>query len=214
MTSIDYIRPETRQHIKTMPLEDLIWFAINDPGAFAQRKKVDGTYEHLGSWGARAVLIALEAADYTLVPALPALGTGVATPPVHFLRIRGDRLWLDVVIECRAPVGAPCRQCCARSGCDWEDGPPHADPDGTEHGVKDGGRCFQAEWVNAEAPDDLHDPDVPNDPLYDGMPVDLTWNGDGYYWSSVGAQAVKRAATPHAPSIGLSPELRTRLFQP
>lgn len=40
---------------------DLIRLAINDPGAFTEREKINdiGGYESLGQWGARAVLIAL-----------------------------------------------------------------------------------------------------------------------------------------------------------
>jgi hypothetical protein len=64
LRGLGVFEPNHESYIPASRMEDLklIRLAINDPGAFTKRQKLSGSdeeYENLGTWGARAVIIAL-----------------------------------------------------------------------------------------------------------------------------------------------------------
>src|SRR6266542_2817926 len=91
-----------------------------------------------------------------------------------------DRLTTRVI--CHEAMGAQCRLICVKPGCDWEDGIPHKDEDGTEHPVGDGGGCSICHWMNEETDLIFEWHEDVDEPLTDGMPIVCTWDGDGYTW--------------------------------
>ncbi len=115
----------------------------------------------------------------------------------HVLRIEADRFGIELSVECREPDGAPCRLDCAEPAerCGREDMPPHSDYEG-EHATRDMGDCNYRLWLTEDPSllPELHDPAAGPEPISDGMPVDIRWDGDSYVWRAAKVEPAERAA--------------------
>lgn len=116
----------------------------------------------------------------------------------HILRVTADQDVVRLSVECHEPVGASCRRTCARPGCDWEIPYPHRDLDGTEHGLADQGECNAVLWMTEGDVPVIEYHDAPREePLYDGMPIVVDWQGGDLVWRAVPVSTVD-TGTPQA----------------
>jgi hypothetical protein len=97
----------------------------------------------------------------------------------HILRVKAGRYSVELDIECHEPVGAPCRLECAEPGCTSDEGLPHYDAEtDREHELtRDMGECNDVLWLTADRSmlAETHASDADDEPLFDGMAVDITW---------------------------------------
>lgn len=108
-------------------------------------------------------------------------------PSGHVLRVTVEWESVELKVECREPVGAACRHWCTKPGCDWEEGTPHVDGDGTKHPEGDTGQCLQQEWLTNVGVPDCHK--GAGEPISDGMLIAIEWDGSDYVWRGVKAEA-------------------------
>jgi len=95
----------------------------------------------------------------------------------HTMRVTLDRDMVRLVPVCHEPEGAVCRVTCATGVCEQYGYPEH------EHGLRPV-PCNAVEWLTAG---DLVAESCGSDsevPLYDGMPIEVSWEGVdvGYSW--------------------------------
>lgn len=112
--------------------------------------------------------------------------TDNATPSSgHTMRVtlEYDRITLTPI--CHEPEGAICRVTCAADDpCESFEYPDH------EHGLRPLKYCNAVEYLTGDYwPEELcGDKGVVS--LYDGMPIEVKWDGDSYTWSAVKAATV------------------------
>jgi putative hydrolase of HD superfamily len=167
---------------------ELMGYAADFPPLFALRREL--------------LDLVLAGPAYAAHPGTSEPGTAPAATGGHVLHyeIRSDYFTGEIV--CHEPDGAPCRLWCVDPTC------PN-DETGCDHPVGDQGRCLQVEWINnADDLTEVHAPGV-TEPIADGMPVQLTWDGDGYTWRGVGSPApeVSDPSRAHPQPLRLRPEL-------
>ena len=105
-----------------------------------------------------------------------------AVDEVHVLRVELRNERVRLTIECESPEGAMCRLECAEA-CGADEYPCFSeDEDGTQraHKLKDSGHCNAELFINEGDIEACNDMD--EEPLWDGMPVEVEWDGDGYVW--------------------------------
>lgn len=101
------------------------------------------------------------------------------TPPTsrHTMRVTLDREALRLVPVCHEQDGAVCRVICA-AGCESFSYPEH------EHKLEPVSYCNAVEFLSNSDVECCCDYAV-EVPLSDGMPIEVTWDGDGYSWFPV-----------------------------
>lgn len=102
----------------------------------------------------------------------------------HTLSVKLDRDTAVVSVDCHEPEGANCRKTCEFECPSWlED---HEQEYG--HKLVDYGRCLAVEWMQNDASTAecyLGEDEIP---IYDGMPVEVEWQGDFWGWLSLERQ--------------------------
>jgi hypothetical protein len=89
----------------------------------------------------------------------------------HTLHVFIDRDQLCAAIQCHEPEGASCRLNCP-NGCEsWP----------CEHELVTGS-CNAVEWFGAVSVEECYGA-TDRQPVYDGMPVVVGWDGDGWFWT-------------------------------
>lgn len=106
--------------------------------------------------------------------------TGALPISGHTMRVTLDRDTVCLTPVCHEPDGAKCRVTCAADNpCDDFDYPEH------ECGLKPVDYCNAVEYMNGDGwVDECYGPDD-EIPIYDGMPIEVEWDGTGYTWSAV-----------------------------
>lgn len=98
---------------------------------------------------------------------------GKRIKPKHVLRLKTCYIaGIELAIECQAQPHDECHTACIEEYCD--------------HrldicSVENMGYCNQVDWIdNVGVEESYRGPS--GLPLYDGMPVNLDWEGNGYVW--------------------------------
>lgn len=98
----------------------------------------------------------------------------------HTLSITAKSGWIEFAVVCHQPAGAGCRLACAVAGCTAETW-PHEGADGTDHPLADSGECQAVVWLDPADGDHVG----ADEPLHDGTPIEVKWDGDRYTWRGV-----------------------------
>lgn len=106
----------------------------------------------------------------------------------HTMRVMLEYDMVRLTPECHEPDGAECRVACAQNICESYTYPEH------EHGLRNMPYCNAVEDLTAhDAVDQRCGSDSPV-PLYDGMPITVSWEGDYYSWSPADRDTPEREA--------------------
>ena len=95
------------------------------------------------------------------------------------MRVTFDTDQVCLIPVCYEPDDAKCRvMCAAEDPCESYSWPEH------EHGFKPAPDCNVVEWLLLTGVADSYDQSSHEPiPLYDGMPIMVSWDGDQYAWS-------------------------------
>lgn len=98
----------------------------------------------------------------------------------HVLRVRLQHEYVSLNVECHEPNGAQCRVTCAAGTCETYTYPNH------EHGLKSTIDCNAVTFFDNS---DIECACATSEAfaLYDGMPIEVEWDGDQYAWYPVAA---------------------------
>jgi hypothetical protein len=107
----------------------------------------------------------------------------------HSLRVVLDRDTVCLSVVCNEADGTNCRSSCV-VGCEGV----CTDPD--EH-IRPIDHCLAAEWVTLEGCASQNYAGGDGLALHDGMPINLTWNGDTYEWTAVKVEDAEVSVSCH-----------------
>jgi len=103
----------------------------------------------------------------------------------HTMRVTLNDDTVILMPVCHEPEGADCRVACSE-GCESFSYPDH------EHKLDPVDWCNAVEYMNLAAEEYRSDnsKDDGEIALFDGMPIEVEWNGDCYVWAPVKPPAV------------------------